>query len=195
MKLWKHSWFGALALSLVLPMTVHADTFINSDDYKDDDEVIGKFLNDDDYRQMVDDLTRGGGDFDWGWVKGEIKKGKVKSLGFDPSVGISVAKVKNLAGVIDKDLPDHVEDVLEQALDSASIKTSGPLELSAAIVDLKTTSTYIYFANVDPFLELELRLKDKKSGETLMVIRHQAHGDTVDDAAINIANDLAKFLR
>ena len=46
-----------------------ADTFVESDDYKDGEEIVNVFLKADDYRSMVEDIERNGEAFDWGWVK------------------------------------------------------------------------------------------------------------------------------
>jgi hypothetical protein len=80
---------------------------------------------------------------------------------------------------------------LEVAKDGAAAE----LELGIAVVDLKRDSTYIYFGNVDPFIELEVRLRDTARGENLILLRNQAHSKTPEDAALNYADTLVKFLR
>ncbi|HVR96199.1 MAG TPA: hypothetical protein VMW27_06280 [Thermoanaerobaculia bacterium] len=225
---------GALLLTLALAMPAAAvDYFVESDDYKDGEEIVNVFLKEDDYRLMVEDIERNGEEFDWGWVKvagaapapaapaaeeegkkgGLLKKMKrgggggggsnpthPKQLGFDLASykTISIAEVKNFAGVIPKQLPGEVQEAFEQAAETLGLevaKGKGDLQLEVAIVDVKRDSTYVYFANVQPFIELELRLKDTKTGEDLMLLRNQAHSDTPADAAMNYASTLVKFLR
>lgn len=220
---------GALLLTLALALPASAaDTFVNSDDFKDGEEIVNVFLKEDDYRLMVEDIERNGEEFDWGWVKvagatpapaeetgkkgGLLKKfsrggggggsnvSHPKQLGFDLSSykTISIPEVKNFSGVIPKQLPDEVREAFEQAAETLGLevtKGKGDLQLELGIVDVKRDSTYVYFANVQPFIELELRLKDTKTGENLILLRNQAHSDTPADAAMNYASTLVKFLR
>ncbi len=195
----------AITLMLLLGLAVTPaawagrDTFIKSDDYNEDDEVVGKFLKDDDYRIMVNDIERNGEDFDWGWAKTSGKADRPKKLDFDLASykSVSIAKVQNLAGVIPRELPDETRDAFAQALESLGLTISekGALELSMAIVDCKEDSTYVYFAHIDPFVEIELRLKVKATGENLVLIRNQVHGSNVGYAAENMASEFAKFMR
>jgi len=75
------------------------------------------------------------------------------------------------------------------------VKDGAPLEMCVAIVDIKRDSTYAYVATIEPFIELEVRLRDAKTGENLVLIRNQAHSTTPEDAAIRYADVLVKFLR
>lgn len=214
-----------LILALALPASA-ADYFVNSDDYKDGEEIVNVFLKEADYRLMVEDIQRNGEEFDWGWVKvagatvapaaedESKKKGLLKKfsrgggpdvsnprqLGFDLSSykTVSIPEVKNFSGVVPQHLPGEVRDAFVQAAQTLGlevVKGKGDLELEVAIVDIKRDSTYIYFANVQPFIELEMRLRDAKTGENLMLLRNQAHSDTPADAAMNYASSLVKFLR
>ena len=215
-----------LTLALALPASA-ADYFVNSDDYKDGEEIVNVFLKEDDYRLMVEDIERNGEGFDWGWVKvagatpapaaeeqgkkkGLLKKlsrggggpdvSNPRQLGFDLSSykTVSIPEVKNFSGVVPQHLPGEVRDAFVQAAQTLGlevVKGKGDLELEVAIVDIKRDSTYIYFANVQPFIELEMRLRDAKTGENLMLLRNQAHSDTPADAAMNYASSLVKFLR
>jgi hypothetical protein len=60
---------------------------------------------------------------------------------------------------------------------------------------MKRDSTYIYWATVEPFIELEVRLRDVRTGENLLLLRNQAHSTTSDEAALRYADTLVKFLR
>lgn len=203
-----------------------ASYFVNSDDYKDGEEIVNVFLKEADYQMMVEDIERNGETFDWGWVKtadappaGEVPagaKGKLlgrfkrggsnpaepRNLGF--ALGsfktVSIPKVENFSGLIPPGMQDNVHESFSLAMKEAGLEVvpegqDADLELKVAIVDMKRDSTYIYFANIQPFIELELRLKDLKTGENLMLLRNQAHSNTPDDAAMNYASTLLKFLR
>lgn len=202
-----------------------ATYFAESDDYKDGEEIVNVFLKEADYQMMVEDIERNGETFDWGWVKtadaqpveapatgkakllGRFKRGgsnpaEPKNLGF--ALGsfktVSIPKVENFSGLIPPTLQDNVHESFVLAMKEAGLEVvpdgqAADLELKVAIVDMKRDSTYIYFANIQPFIELELRLKDLKTGENLMLLRNQAHSNTPDDAAMNYASTLLKFLR
>lgn len=203
-----------------------ADYFVESDDYKDGEEIVNVFLKEPEYRKMVEDIERNGEVFDWGWVKtadaaeaaaeptsrrgkmmGRLRRGgsnpaEPKNLGF--SLGsyktVAIAPVTNHAGLIPPELPESVRESFVLAMKAAGLEVvpeggAADLLLELAIVDHKADSTYIYFANLDPFIELELRLKDQKAGEDLMLLRNQAHSRTPADAGFRYADTLLKFLR
>jgi len=202
-----------------------ADYFVESDDYRDGEEIVNVFLKEPDYRMMVEDIERNGETFDWGWVKtadagptpepaarkgklmGRLRRGggspsEPKNLGF--SLGsyksVSIPPVANFSGLIPPDLQEQVRESFAMAMKEAGVDvvpegSAADLLLEVAIVDMKQDSTYIYFANVDPFIELELRLKDQKAGENLILLRNQAHSRTPADAAFRYASTLLKFLR
>lgn len=188
---------GLLLLGNVVPVV--ADTFIKSDDYTEGEEVVGKHLNDDDYRLMIDDLERNGEDFDWGWVKAPGKLTKLKALGFDPASykSVVIPEVKNFAGLTAKDVPATVAEAFGLAAGELgwTVAATGDLELSMALVDIKRDSTFAVVAVVKPFIELEIRLKDTKTGENLLILRHQAHAEKVEDVGLLVADKLVKFLR
>jgi hypothetical protein len=175
------------------------DTFLKSDDYKEGDEVIGKHLTDDDYRLMIEEVERNDAEWDWAWVKTAGKLSKPKVLGFDPGAykTVTLPEVKNFAGLTAKDVPALVSEAFGLAAQDLGWKVAdgGDLELAIALVDIKRDSTFVVFANVKPFLELEIRLKDRKTGENLLLVRHQAHGDSVDDVPLLVADQFAKFLK
>lgn len=125
-----------------------------------------------------------------------------KELGF--SLGsyktVFVPEVENFSGLIPPGTQERVRESFVLAMKEAGLEVvasekGADLELKVAIVDIKRDSTYIYFANVDPFIELELRLKDLAAGEKLLLLRNQAHSNTPEDAALNYASSLLKFLR
>lgn len=191
----------AMLLATLATPLLAADTFIKSDDYKEGDEVVGKFLGDADYVLMIEDVERADADFDWAWVK--TADGKMKSspkkLGFELAAGKTIvipAVVSVHRGMVPPGIVEAAQKNLVAAMESLGLKVveaDGDFTLAAALVDLKTDSTYAYVAMVKPFVELEVRLTDK-SGEVLARIRHQAHGDNVEVAAFNFADQLVKFL-
>jgi hypothetical protein len=195
--------FASAVLFAALALPLHAaDTFVKSDDYKDGEEVVGKFLTDADYQLMIDDVERGDADFDWAWVKtadGKMKA-KLKALGFNLAAGgtIVVPAVVNLhRGMAPPAVLEAAQKNLVAGMASLGlevVEANGDYTLAAALVDLKQDSTYAFVAMIKPFVELELRLTDK-SGDVLARIRHQAHGDTAEVASFNLAENLVKFLR
>jgi hypothetical protein len=50
-------------------------------------------------------------------------------------------------------------------------------------------------ARIDPFIEIELRLRDLKAGRDLLLLRNQAHSGTPTDAARRYATLLVRFLQ
>ena len=193
---------AAAVLSLAPSPLGAADDFTKSDDYKDGEEVIGKFLTDPDYRLMIDDVERGDADFDWAWVKtGDGKmKAKVKSLGFELAAGqtVVVPEAVNLhRGMLPPGTVEAVRKNLVAGMESLGLKvvdSGGDYTLATALVDVKQDSTFAFVATVKPFVELELKLTDR-AGEPLARIRDQAHGDNVEVATFNFAEELVKFLR
>ena len=178
------------------------DTFLDSDDYREGEEIVGAVLDDEDYGKMVEDIERHGADFNWGWVKAvDGKPAKPGALAFD----LGDYRTVRVVPVVNKSL--KVAPEIEQASTAALTEamtllglepvTSGSadLELEVAVVDYKSDSTYIYFGTLDPFLEMEGRLEDVSTGETLFLFRHQEHGGTPSAAAGDVAGQIASFLR
>jgi hypothetical protein len=188
---------GLLLLGSAVPVV--ADIFLKSDDYTEGEEVVGKHLNDGDYGLMIDSLERNGEEFDWGWVKAPGKLTKLKALGFDPASykSVVIPEVKNYAGLTAKDIPATVAEAFGLAAGEMgwTVAETGDLELSMALVDIKRDSTFAVVAVVKPFIELEIRLKDTKTGENLLILRHQAHAEKVEDVGLLVADKLVKFLQ
>jgi len=179
------------------------DTFLKSDDYKKGEEVVKVFLQDEDYGKMIDDVERNDVDFDWAWVKtadGKMKA-KPKALGFDVHTAktVSIPEVKKFhKGMLPPEALKATRDALVQAFQELGIETvatGGDLTFEAVLVDYKKDSTYAVVAMIKPFIELEAKLVDNRSGETWMLIREQSHGDDPEGAAFNFADTLARFLK
>lgn len=175
------------------------DTFLGSDDYKEGEEVVGVFLTDDEYGQMVEDLEYRDIDFDWAWAKADYKgKEKIRSLDFSVKnySTVTIPPVKNFSSSLEEGLEDHVRDGFVRAMERLGLQVvdaGGDLTLGVVIVDYKSDSTYIYFGNLDPFIELELRLQ--QGDETLLLIRDQEHSSTPRAAATDFASQLLRFLQ
>ena len=91
-----------------------------------------------------------------------------------------------------------VRDSLSQAFKELGIETvatGGDLTFEAVLVDYKKDGTFTPFGNIQPFVEIEARLKDNRSGETWMLIRDQSHGDGGEGAAFNFADEVIRFLQ
>ena len=69
------------------------------------------------------------------------------------------------------------------------------LELGVGIVDYKADKTYAYVAMIDPFIELEVRLRDLRAGRDLVLIRNQDHGNTPLEGAGDTAASLMLLLQ
>jgi hypothetical protein len=195
----------ALAVALAaaaLPLHAAPTNFTKSGDYKDGQEVVGKFLVDADYQLMIDDVERGDAELDWAWLKtadGKMKA-KPKALAFALASGktVVIPEPVNLhRGMAPPGVLEAVKKNLTAGMESLGLKvveSGGDYTLAVALVDVKQDSTYAFVAMVKPFIELEVKLTDG-AGDVLARIRHQEHGDNVEVAAFNFAEQLAKFLR
>lgn len=191
---------GMIVLVLSLPAAAWADKFIQSDDYKEGDEVVGKFLADADYQLMIDDVERNDEEFDWTWVSAE-KPNKPKVLKFSlQGKKVHIPEVPNLAGLKAKNLPPVVAENFGEAMKilGAEVVTdaaAADYELGIAIVDTDSGGGWApYVGKIDPSVELEIRLRDK-DGQNLLLIRSQEHAGDAEDAVLEFADELTKFLR
>ena len=195
---------GSLNLSRLGGHEHHAETYLDSDDYHDGDEIVGRFLNDADYGLMVEDVERHDTELDWTWV--ELAEGSTlkhpTELGFNLSKygKVRVLPVKNESLKVAPGVETAVRDAFVQAVGLLGLTVAGdgepaPLELGVAVVDYKADKTYAYVAMIDPFIELEGRLRDTRTGKTLYLFRTQENGTTPAVAAADIASDVARFLR
>lgn len=190
---------AALWTTLAVPVWAGNDTFIQSDDYKDGEEVVGKFLQDDDYKIMTEEFERNDQEFDWGWAKAQ-KPAKPKNLLFDVKTikTVAIPKPQNFAGLIANNLVDPVAEnaklfAQEMGWTVVAEGEAADAELAMAIVDAKADRTYAVVAMVDPFIELEVRLTI--GGEKVLLIRNQAHSNSPADASLKFMDELAKFLK
>ena len=177
-------------------------TFLTSDDHKE--EVVGKFLTDADYGLMIEDLEFKDVEFDWGWVKtpdGKLKK--IKALGFDAKSykTVRIPPVQDFSDSLSPELAAKVHESFERAAKSLGLEIVAPdakdagLELGVAIIDLKREKTYAYVAMIDPYIKLEIRLKDVATGDNLLLVRNRAHSETPETAGLKCASEMMKFLR
>lgn len=179
------------------------DTFLDSDDYRDGEEVVGAFLTDAEYGRMVEDLEYREQSFDWGWVRaaaGRPDEPTALAFSIRDYRTFHLEPVRNVSGKVAPGLEKEVESVLAAAMEQLGLartesKEQADLALGAAIVDYKSDSTYFYFGSADPFIELELRLRDQRTGEDLLLARHQDHNSTPALGAADTASTLVGFLR
>lgn len=196
------------------------DYFVDSDDYKEGEEIVGKFLGDAEYAIMIEELQRNGAELDWGWARtpgwsapeqaaetGRRKRRsdpgtvqKPKQLGFElASRKVYVQPVDNFAGVAEAGLQDGIRDNFAAAMEALGLTVvdelaSADLELGVAIVDINRESTYIYFGTIDPYITLEVRLREV-GGNNLLLLRNRAHSGDPANAAVRYADLLVQFLR
>lgn len=201
----------ALAAALLLaggPAAFAADTFIKSEDYEEGEEITGVFLTDEHYGVMVNDLERRGQGFDWGWVltpggsPDRTHKKEPKELGFSISdyATIRIPEVQNFAGIMKDEELAQVRDAYVLAAEQLGLEVVGTggeadLELAVAIVDVNREGGGFGIFKVDPFIEMELRLRDLAANRDLMLLRHQKHSEDPEGSALETANMLVQFLR
>lgn len=209
----------AIALTVLLLAAwapgAHADDlFIESDDYEEGEEIVNVFLQDEHYRIMVEDLERRGQEFDWGWALTErwqdrragdkrVKpRSKADDLGFALSDygTVRIPEVENFAGIMKDDELGEVRDAYVLAAEQLGLEVvdGGPadLELAVAIVDVNREGGGFGPFKIDPFIEMEFRLRELGGGERdLILVRHQKHSETPGGSALETANMLTQFMR
>jgi hypothetical protein len=201
----RRSSFLALLLLAGICTPGRTETFLESDEYDEDDEIVGKFLGDKDYRLLVDDVSRNGAELDWCWAlapdaDGKRRSTRLKKLGFSFSSyhTVAVTKPANLAGLTRGEL-DAIHDSLQGAMESLGLELvddpgSADLVLEAAAVDMNRDYAGYGWIYIEPFVEVELRLHES-SGKDLLLARHQIHGGNTFIASMNLGSELARFLR
>jgi hypothetical protein len=218
---------AALLAVLSSPAALQAESFLESDDYKEGEEVVNVFLQDDEYAIMVEEWARKGQEFDWAWVltpgwaapaapaadsgggvRGRLRgrsgpklEAKPKALGFSISdyKTAYVAPVGNFAGIVKPEELAQVQDALEQAIAEMGLQPGGAdsadLVLESALVDLGREGGGFGLIQVQPFIELELRLRERESGRALFLARTQKHAPDAFDASLTLASQVALVLR
>jgi hypothetical protein len=214
-----------LALAVASPL--QAETFIESDDYKEGEEVVGKFLVDEEYAIMVEEFTRNGQEFDWGWaltpdwnpsaepaapqggIRGRMRRrsgpkldASPKQLGFQMSdyKTAYVPEVQNFAGIVKPEELVQVRESLvsavkEMGLTSVDSEDKADVVLETALVDLGREGGGFGLIQVQPFIELELRLRERAGDRTLFLGRTQKHAPDAFDASLTLASQVALVLR
>lgn len=173
-------------------VSVPEDSFLASDDYSDDDEIKGVFLKDAEYAKMTEDFSRNDADeFDWGWATPDLDLGQYKT---------AHVVIKDDFGVMNPDFTDYVSDVftaLAKRLDIKVVDAKSPadLELGVDIIGYDPDQHYAFVTMIDPSVELEMRVRDIKSGKDLYLARNTEHGDDPKAAVSETAHDLLDMLR
>jgi hypothetical protein len=178
-------------------------SFLDSGDYRDGEEVVGVFLTDAEYARMIEDVEYRGIGFDWTWYHADYAKPRKPARLLFRAVDygtVRVAPVENHSTAIAPGLEDEVRDLFVQAMERLGLRVVGDgedaaLELGVAIVDYKADSTYIFVANLDPFIELEVRLLDLATGEPLLLVRNQDHNRTPVLGAADTAGGVMRVLQ
>lgn len=215
-----------LAAALCSAPPARAESFLNSDDYEDGEEVVNVFLHDDEYAIMVEEFTRNGQEFDWGWVltpgwspsppaqpagglRGRLGRRSGPKLDSSPKqLGFSLADYKsafvpavgNFAGIVRPEELEQVHEALVSAVTAMGLKSAASegeadLVLEAALVDLGREGGGFGMIQVKPFIEVELRLREKAAGRTLFLARTQKHANEAFDASLTMASQVAMVLR
>ena len=175
------------------------DSYLKSDEYQEGEEITDVYFKEPEYALIREDFEFRGMGFDWAWIKGSYsgRRGK-KFLG--PS--FSMSDYSTVRVVIAGNYSPSLEDGLEEGVRQYFVKAferlgltvteggSADLELGVAIVDYKSDQTYAFVAMIDPFIELEVRLRDLRAGEDLVLIRNQDHNKT----PLQGAGDTAAYL-
>lgn len=199
---------AAFTLGLVTlaapPVHADEDVYLDTDDYKEGEEVVDVFLGREEYSIMVEDIERNGEQLDWGWVltsAGDRPVQEPKELAFDLSdySTVRVPEVENFAGVMKDEELASVRDALEGAAKQLGLEAvesgDADLELKAVVVDLSRKNRGFGLIKIDPYIELEIRLRDLRENRDLLLLRNQEHADTPEDAAFEYASQMARFLR
>lgn len=189
------------------PFPGRSENFLESDDYREDDEIVGKLLADADYRIMVDEVTRNGAELDWawaltpGWEKSHKAEAKPKSLGFSFSSyhTVYVAAPTDLVGLTRSEA-EAIHESLSSALQTVGLELvdepdDADLELTSGVVDVERVGGGFGWIQIDPFVEVEMRLTERAGHRDLLLARHQIHGYNTTVAALNLGSELARFLR
>lgn len=165
------------------------DTFLASDDYTDGDEIVGVFLTQSDYAKMREDFARQDVEFDWGWA----------APGLDVSQYSTVhITVENDSSALNPAVEDYVRESFALAMKRLGLEpvsSGADLELDLAVVDYSSEYTYAFVTMIHPFVEIELRLQNRRTGKDLLLIRNQEHSATPKTAAAEYASDLWQALR
>jgi hypothetical protein len=219
---------GLVTVTLAAPSALRAESFLESDDYKEGEEVVNVFLKEGEYAIMVEEFARNGQEFDWGWVltpgwapvaapaaeeggggvrarmrrrSGPKLEANPKQLGFSMSdyKTAYVAPVANFAGIVRPEELEQIHEALTQAIGQMGLKPAGAgeadLVLESALVDLGREGGGFGLIQVQPFIELELRIKERANDRALFLARTQKHAPDAFDASLTLASQVALVLR
>ena len=219
---------ASFVLVLATPSALRADTFLQSDDFKEGEEVVNVFLKEDDYAIMVEEWMRNGQEFDWAWaltpgwaapaaapaesgggLRGRLRgrsgpklDPRPKQLGFAISdfKTAYVAPVANHAGIVKPEELAQVHDALVQAIGEmglapAESAEAADLVLESALVEVNREGGGFGLIQIQPYIEMELRLRDRAGDRDLFLARTQKHAPSAFDAALTLASQVVLVLR
>lgn len=164
-----------------------SNSFLASDDYKDKSEIKNVFLKDADYAKMTEDFKFNGSDeFDWGWAAPGFDMHKYKTARL---------VVKDDFGVLDPDFIKYVRTLFESVAKRLGLRivaagAPADVELGFDVVDYDSESHYAFVTMVQPQVELEVRVRDLKTGQDVFLVRNEEHDATPKAAVTETAQDL-----
>jgi hypothetical protein len=193
--------YSVIVLLATAP-AVAARSFLDSNDYRSDDAVVGALLTDDDYAKMIADVVHLEGKLDWAWVPGLGSARKLESLGFSvddySSVLVQSPTLHTEEG--GEWLPDRAHEVLMIGCQRLGWKPAddGDLVLATAIVGATDADGFgpVKFFNATNrhSIVFEFRLTDAGSGETRLVAREQVDSANMVGAIWRGVTRLVQFL-
>ncbi len=203
-KFWKGGSKAGTGDSAGSARSASGDSYLRSDEYQEGEEITNVYFKEPEYALIREEFEYRGMEFDWAWFKGSYggRRGK-QFLG--PSFNISDYSTARV--VIAGNFSPSLEDGLEEGVKGYFVKAferlgltvteagTADLELGIAIVDYKSDQTYAFVAMIDPFIELEVRLRDMRAGEDLVLIRNQDHNSTPLEGAGDTAAYLMAMLK
>ena len=194
---------GATAvLLLTLAPAAAGESFLDSEDYKSGEEAVGLLLIDEEYGKLIQEAEHRDRKLDWAWAAGQWDKRKLESLGF--SIG-------DYRSIVIQPPSDHtmeqVEGLTDRLHEAMTIsckrlgwtpREQGELVLEMAIVDVFDADgvgfTNFFNATGKHSAEFEFRLSDVKTGNILLLVRHETHSANLLGATWRASAHLTEFL-
>lgn len=150
-----------LTTALCAAPALRAETFRDSDDYKEGEEVINVFLHEDDYAIMVEEFARNGQEFDWGWaltpgwnaappaaeasgVRGRLGRRSGPKLDSSPKqLGFKLADYKtafvpavaNFAGIVRPEELEQIHSALVSSVTEMGLESAASAEAADLVLE------------------------------------------------------------
>ena len=194
---------GCVAILLLATAPAHAArSFLDSEEYRNDDAAVGVLLTDEDYAKMIADVVHLESKLDWAWVVGLGDSRKLQSLGFSVDDYSSIVVQRPIHHTKEGGdwLPDLAHEVLMIGCERLGWTPTekGDLVLATAIVDATDADGFgpVKFFNATNRhgIEFEFRLIEAASGRTLLVARERADSANMVGAMWRGVTRLVQFL-